>query len=87
MRRIADNALPKAGEFSWHLKTDGARYLYFCCPTPSACLHGLPVHAMSRTRWNWDGNDDKPSLTPSVQCLVDGCRWHGYITNGELVGV
>ena len=32
--------------------------------------------------WNWDGNRDRPTLTPSVNC---GRCWHGYIRNGRTV--
>jgi hypothetical protein len=33
-------------------------------------------------QWHWDGNRDKPTFTPSVDC--GGC-WHGYIRNGRTV--
>lgn len=32
--------------------------------------------------WAWDGNEDKPTLTPSIHCTG---IWHGYLTNGRLV--
>ena len=37
--------------------------------------------------WGWDGNEDKPTLTPSIH-VFEGERtiWHGYATAGELVG-
>lgn len=31
--------------------------------------------------WHWDGNLEKPTLTPSVHQL--GC-WHGWIRNGRM---
>lgn len=33
-------------------------------------------------QWGWDGNRNKPTLTPSVNC--SGC-WHGYIRAGRCV--
>ena len=33
-------------------------------------------------QWNWDGNRDSPTFTPSINCV--GC-WHGYIRNGRTV--
>ena len=44
--------------------------------------------------WNWNGDRNNPSFTPSVNCLAErngeklaGCGWHGYITNGEAKSV
>ena len=34
--------------------------------------------------WNWDGDTQRPTLTPSIQKTF-GCRWHGFLTKGEFV--
>lgn len=39
-----------------------------------------PQHGAAPT-WQWDGNADKPTLTPSINCR--GC-WHGWLTAGEF---
>lgn len=31
--------------------------------------------------WYWDGNEAKPTLTPSIDWPG---HWHGYLTKGEL---
>lgn len=33
-------------------------------------------------QWDWDGNRDRPTFTPSVNC---GKCWHGFIRNGRTV--
>lgn len=33
-------------------------------------------------QWDWDGNRDAPTFSPSVNC--SRC-WHGYIRNGRCV--
>lgn len=33
-----------------------------------------------RRVWTWDGNEDKPTITPSISAP----EWHGYFTNGKL---
>lgn len=34
--------------------------------------------------WEWNGNRDKPTLSPSI--LHRGvCAWHGYLRDGVLV--
>ena len=35
-------------------------------------------------QWEWDGNLDNPTFTPSINC--GGC-WHGFIENGRCVDV
>jgi hypothetical protein len=37
-----------------------------------------------QAQWDWDGNRDAPTFSPSVDCK--GC-WHGYIRNGRCVAV
>jgi hypothetical protein len=32
--------------------------------------------------WNWDGNAEKPTVTPSIH--THGV-WHGFVRAGELV--
>ncbi len=55
---------------------------------------GVPDHASpSPGRWTLDGTDmddltlngDPPGAARSV-LLTGGCGWHGFITNGEIVG-
>ena len=46
--------------------------------------------------WEWDGNRERPSFSPSINCLAHnpkdpnekyaGCGWHGHIKNGAIVG-
>ena len=34
---------------------------------------------------SWDGDLERPTLTPSIQTLPAEGGWHGYITAGNLV--
>jgi len=36
-------------------------------------------------RWNVSGDAPKLTVTPSIQIMGEG-GWHGFITNGEIVG-
>lgn len=86
-----DRAL-RPGEFCWQPEKveahDGSgviRYLYICMPgdnttTALRCWQG-PDRGIER-EWGWDGNEDKPTLTPS---LLNPGQWHGYLTAGRLV--
>lgn len=46
-------------------------------------------HDIANKSWVWDGNFDKPTLSPSVNCTTerdDGTPcWHGYIEGGVFV--
>lgn len=50
---------------------------------------GGPVPA--RTAWSWDGNEDTPTIRPSLGCYgrlrEDGYIWHGFLTAGVLRSV
>src|ERR1700721_4305172 len=37
-----------------------------------------------RPQWDWDGNREAPTFTPSINC-EGNCGWHGYIRNGRCV--
>lgn len=77
-----------------HLSTPGAveiRFypeglvggLAFVCPCGCGREGYLPVETDSHgPRWDWDGNCEQPTLTPSV-LFRGGCEWHGYLTKGE----
>lgn len=63
--------------------------ILFVCPNHKRCAVLLgPKHVDRPTSdalpiWGWDGNTEKPTITPSIDCSK-GCGWHGHIINGEL---
>ena len=74
-------------------------HILFVCPNGVRCAILLgPTHVPRETPehlpvWAWDGNRERPTITPSINCLktVDedgiatgGCGWHGFITAGEM---
>lgn len=73
------------GEFCWEPEERGEiRYLYLCFPGDTSagalrCFKG-PDRGIER-EWAWDGNEDKPTLRPS---LLNPGQWHGYLTAGRL---
>jgi hypothetical protein len=72
--------------------------ILFVCPNDKRCAVLLGPRQVSRPAegklciWAWDGNTDRPTITPSINCrAVDddgkptgGCGWHGHITNGVI---
>jgi len=58
---------------------------------PDGKIAGLPLTAEAGERlhdgshWNWDGNREAPTITPSILDVVTG--WHGYMRAGQLESV
>jgi hypothetical protein len=72
-------------------------HIIFVCPNDRRCAVLLgPQHVDRPTPnglciWQWDGNRERPTITPSINCLsekdgkpVGGCGWHGFVTNGVI---
>jgi hypothetical protein len=59
-------------------------FFTFKCPKADRTCGWLMIRGASgdRPSWEWDGNRERPTFTPSVDCK--GC-WHGYIRAGRCV--
>lgn len=66
----------------WHVLPSGDMGCIPIEPIPDPVrphlMHGNPPKLHS---WTWDGNEEKPTLQPSV--WLKG-RWHGYFRNGRM---
>lgn len=71
-----EESLP--GAFCWRGEPVGR--LMFMCPCGCAKLAGVTVKPVAPQGWDWNGNLDKPTLSPSI--LIDRGHWHGYLTDG-----
>lgn len=73
------------GDFWW--TGNPPMRLTFKCPCGCGANLGVAVAADPADRggnhpiWQWNGDLEKPTVTPSIQYL-DGCRWHGFLTDG-----
>ena len=56
-------------------------------------IHGIPVYrageqppAIEQNCWEWDGDEDKPTLNPSISTSnIRGEQvWHGFVRAGRL---
>lgn len=69
------------------------RILYGCPLRPGQSCN-VPISPNTTAgghTWTWDGNMEKPTLQPSINCLAErngeqlaGCGWHAHITGGEF---
>lgn len=71
------------GTFYWYVSDDGSkRRIFFRCPNGNLCNVPIaPTRLRNGATWQWNGNEDAPTLSPSIDCK--GC-WHGHIRNGTL---
>lgn len=73
------------GSFCIELTASGQRVMWFVLPNgESGVINLRPVIEANAAHpsWEWDGNEDKPTLQPSVH--LPG-RWHGFFTAGRMV--
>lgn len=85
------------GDFAW-VNSDGEPApphgecrMVFCCPCGCGGYGATPVRrGGSKTRspeWDWDGERDEPTLTPSVWFNKDAPGdWHGWLRQGTWEG-
>jgi hypothetical protein len=61
-------------------------FIWLAVPSGEGFTCGrLPVKVGKNAKgehWGWDGNQDAPTLEPSVHTVG---HWHGWVKNGYLV--
>lgn len=68
------------GTFAYEAKKRGMIYI---CPCGCGAEDYLDFRSIPETHpsWIWDGNIEKPTLTPSIYRKT-ACGWHGYLRAG-----
>ena len=82
------------GEFCWGEDDDGNIQMAFMLPGDEwHFLREITCYRKGDPKpkspaWEWDGNEDKPTLTPSISSkgAPDGKTtiWHGHLTAGRF---
>lgn len=84
-KKVADIDDASAGDFEFYSAGKVANAgLIFRCPCGCGRLSGLNFKPLPSPSWQWDGNEDAPTLTPSVHSLEEdgSTHWHGYLRAG-----
>lgn len=83
------DAMSQIGDFCWNRHQDGSvDGIIINAPEVGGGSRGIvfiPVQHGANSpckHWGWDGNEDMPTLTPSVHWIG---HWHGYLTAGRLI--
>lgn len=66
--------------------------ILFGCPCGCGSMWGVSIRpGEAGPTWNWDGNREQPTLTPSIliyqmneRAEKIGEHWHGFLTAGEF---
>ena len=71
--------------FEWEWKTIGVGELAEKVRSFSNKMLEMEVVPPRRPFWKWDGNKEKPTLSPSIRCGgSEDNLWHGYLLHGYL---
>lgn len=87
-----------AGHFHFYTSQDSEDLagMLFGCPCGCGELKHVDFkgHVERRPSWQWDGNREAPTLTPSINILQFdergnrcGEHWHGWLRAGKFVSV
>lgn len=86
------SGIKQAGDFTWFYQGAEPDQMIFKCPFRAGTCsiriqRGEAVDEPGNRRWGWDGNLNKPTITPSVNCDHEKrCGWHGHIMSGRMIG-
>lgn len=81
------------GDWTFSSDDEHPKWLRFGCPrgTGECTVPIRPQTTRDGHGWNFDGNRDAPTLTPSINCLSEynghpsaGCGWHGHVRAGRF---
>lgn len=81
--------LTQAGDFYWNVGKDGKkRFICFVRPNEPILWKAITMIEVGGDGWQWNGNEDKPTLTPSIwvnreKANPDSGEWHGFLIDGE----
>ena len=86
---IGVGGLRRSPSHGGELEPGVTAHILFVCPNRRRCAVFLgpvarePLAADSVRVWGWDGNLERPTLNPSINC-AGGCGWHGSIAAGTI---
>ena len=74
--------------YSWFNKETGPTSIYFYCrgnsKRPRICSIPITQEPAANRKWDWDGNWEEPTISPSIGCDAR-CGWHGHIIKGDIL--
>lgn len=62
-------------------RPNGNAFLVASCPVKGHCRFPVWTCPAEGTMWQWDGNIDRPTVSPSIDCR-GGCGQHFTVVEG-----
>jgi hypothetical protein len=81
-KRVSDIDAVRAEPGAFEFYADADRFpagMIYCCPCGCGATGALRFRPAVSPSWQWDGNEDAPTLSPSVHHVG---HWHGWLRNG-----
>lgn len=80
-RKVEFGLMEKVGDFTFDAEH---KHIYVWLPGSSGpdAIQIQKGDAGGPRIWGWDGNEEKPTITPSINATG---QWHGYMRAGKLV--
>lgn len=74
----------RPGMFDIEVREDGrGAHMFYVCPGNRVCALRLQEGPPPGNQvWGWDGDMEKPTISPSINC--HSCGWHGWIKEGVI---
>lgn len=72
------------GEFKYFVHPSNPEVIAgmaYVCPCGCGGKGTIRFDTVHDNGWAWDGNVEKPTLSPSVKQVT--CGWHGWLRNGR----
>lgn len=73
------NVTPGGFEYFVNASDKKVAGMIYSCPCGCGRIGALDFKPSESPSWVWDGNEEEPTLSPSVH---DVGHWHGYLKNG-----
>lgn len=54
------------------------------CSKWGRCIINVVKGAPRERIHGWNGDMERPTITPSIDCTSRGCKFHGHIIDGEV---
>lgn len=70
------------GDFCFKMTREDQRVMWICLPNGTTSVIRIRPYSGPEPSWEWDGNEEKPTLTPSIYAIG---IWHGWARAGRLV--
>lgn len=83
----SDEARPGDARFYSYRERARAGMLIRCPGCASLVRLPLAPARNGGAAWEWDGNVEAPTLSPSIRHVDPACGWHGWLRSGEFVGL